>query len=47
MLKIISDSDYSGYIGIEYEGKTIPEMEGIRLTQSLINRTLESLEQSS
>jgi sugar phosphate isomerase/epimerase len=47
MLKIISDSDYSGYIGIEYEGKTTPEMDGIRLTQSLINRTLESLGQSS
>ncbi len=47
MLKIISDSKYSGYIGIEYEGKTIPEMEGIRLTKTLIERTLGSFRQST
>lgn len=47
MLKIVADSGYSGYIGIEYEGKTTPEMEGIQLTKTLIERTLASLHQST
>ena len=47
MLKIVSDSGYTGYIGIEYEGRTTPEMEGIRLAQILIERTLASLHQST
>lgn len=47
MLKIVADSGYSGYIGIEYEGSKTPEMEGIRLTKTLIERTLASLHQST
>ena len=47
MLKIVVDSEYTGYIGIEYEGRTTPEMEGIRLTKALIERTLASLHQST
>ena len=43
MLKIVLDYGYTGYIGIEYEGRTTPEMEGIRLTKTLIERTLKSL----
>ncbi|MDA0349898.1 MAG: sugar phosphate isomerase/epimerase [Verrucomicrobia bacterium] len=47
ILKIVADSGYSGYIGIEYEGSKTPEMEGIRLTKTLIERTLASLHQST
>jgi L-ribulose-5-phosphate 3-epimerase len=47
MMKIVVDSGYTGYIGIEYEGRTTPEMEGIRLTKTLIERTLASLHQST
>ena len=43
MLKVVIDSGYTGYIGIEYEGRTTPEMEGIQLTKKLIERTLASL----
>ena len=47
MLKVVIDSGYTGYIGIEYEGRTTPEMEGIQLTKKLIERTLASLHQST
>jgi len=47
MLKIVIDSGYTGHIGIEYEGRKTPEMEGIRLTKALIERILESLSQST
>tara|TARA_B100001093_G_scaffold82686_1_gene74082 strand:+ start:477 stop:1520 length:1044 start_codon:yes stop_codon:yes gene_type:complete len=43
MLKGVIYSGYTGYIGIEYEGRTTPEMEGIQLTKKLIERTLASL----
>jgi len=29
MMKIVADSDYKGYVGIEYEGEKTPEMDGI------------------
>ncbi len=38
MLKIVLDAGYRGYIGIEYEGKDLPEIEGIRLTQQLLSK---------
>jgi L-ribulose-5-phosphate 3-epimerase len=47
MLKIVADSGYTGYIGIEYEGRTTPEMEGIGLTKTLIEKTFASLHQST
>ncbi len=36
MLKIVKDSDYDGYIGIEYEGEDLGEPEGIRITKALM-----------
>ena len=30
--------DYHGYVGIEYEGKTLPEPEGIKATKKLLER---------
>lgn len=47
MMKIVLDYGYTGYIGIEYEGRATPELEGIRLTKTLIERTLASLYQST
>jgi len=47
MLKIVADSGYTGYVGIEYEGSITPEMEGIRLTQALLERTLATLLRSA
>lgn len=38
MLKIVLDAGYHGYVGIEWEGETPSEMEGIRLTKNLLER---------
>jgi hydroxypyruvate isomerase len=37
MMEIIRGSEYSGYIGIEYEGSRLSEMEGIAATQKLLS----------
>lgn len=36
MLKIVLDAGYRGYIGVEYEGRKIGEVEGIKLTRDLL-----------
>jgi sugar phosphate isomerase/epimerase len=38
MMKIVLEAGYSGYVGIEYEGKKISEMDGIRATKDLLER---------
>jgi sugar phosphate isomerase/epimerase len=38
MLKIVLDAGYRGYVGIEWEGREPGEVEGIRLTQRLLER---------
>ncbi|UJP67071.1 TIM barrel protein [Mongoliitalea daihaiensis] len=38
MLQIVKDAGYTGYIGIEYEGSQLSEVEGVKATQKLINR---------
>jgi sugar phosphate isomerase/epimerase len=38
MIKIVLDSGYDGYIGIEYEGSDLGEMEGILATKELLER---------
>mgnify|MGYP001238392369 FL=1 len=38
MIKIVLDSGYDGYIGIEYEGNELGEMEGILATKELLER---------
>jgi sugar phosphate isomerase/epimerase len=38
MLKIVKDANFKGYIGIEYEGKTLSEEEGIRKTKALLEK---------
>jgi hypothetical protein len=43
MLKIVLDAGYHGYIGIEWEGDQPSEVEGIRLTQRLLERVRDAL----
>ena len=43
MIKIVLDSGYDGYIGIEYEGNEPGEMEGILATKELLERVGMSL----
>jgi sugar phosphate isomerase/epimerase len=38
MLGIVLAAGYHGYVGIEYEGSGLSEMEGIRLTKALLER---------
>lgn len=38
MLKIVTDAGYHGFVGIEYEGKNLSEMDGIRKTKELLER---------
>jgi L-ribulose-5-phosphate 3-epimerase len=39
MMRIVLDAGYRGYVGVEYEGRTIEDVEGIRLTKALLERT--------
>lgn len=43
MMKLVHDSGYKGYIGVEYEGGTVDENTGIKLTKKLIERSIASL----
>ena len=45
MLKMVKDSDFSGYIGIEFEGSPLSEPDGIRATKALLEKTWEKLGQ--
>lgn len=38
IMKIVKDSGFKGYIGIEYEGDKLSEEEGIRKTKALLGR---------
>ncbi len=44
MLRIVLDSGYRGYVGIEYEGSELAEFEGIRRTKVLLERVRAQLE---
>jgi sugar phosphate isomerase/epimerase len=43
MMQIVLDADYHGYVGIEYEGSKLGEMEGIAATKKLLERVREKL----
>ncbi len=43
MVKVVLDAGYHGHIGIEWEGSEPGEVEGIRLTQRLLERVREEL----
>ncbi len=36
MLKIVNDQNYKGFIGVEYEGNRLSEIEGIKATKNLL-----------
>ena len=38
MMTIVLEAGYHGYVGIEYEGDTLSEPEGIRATKRLLER---------
>jgi len=38
MLDIVKSAGYKGYIGIEYEGKNLSEVEGIKATKALLEK---------
>jgi len=38
MMKIIKDSGFTGYVGIEYEGTKLGEEEGVRKTKALLEK---------
>lgn len=44
MLRIVKNSGYNGYIGIEYEGEILSEHEGILATKALIEKAWKSME---
>lgn len=43
MLRLIKDSGYTGFIGIEYEGNQLSEDEGIEATKLLLEKAIEGL----
>ena len=43
MMKIVVDAGYNGYVGIEYEGGKISEVEGVKKTQALLQRVRDEL----
>jgi hydroxypyruvate isomerase len=38
MLQIVKAAGYTGHVGIEYEGATLSEVEGIKATKALLER---------
>ena len=43
LLRIVRDSEYAGWIGIEYEGQRLSEPDGIRATKALLERTFAAM----
>ncbi|MFM8579579.1 MAG: hypothetical protein ACKOCN_12395, partial [Planctomycetaceae bacterium] len=43
MLALVVKGGYRGHVGIEYEGKTLPEMEGVRATKRLLEKVRDEL----
>ncbi len=43
IMKIVVDAGYRGYVGIEYEGGTLSEPDGIRATKALLERVRDEL----
>ncbi|MDG2475905.1 MAG: sugar phosphate isomerase/epimerase, partial [Flavobacteriaceae bacterium] len=43
MLKIVNSFGYKGYIGVEYEGERLSEVEGIKATRDLLIKVGQSI----
>jgi hypothetical protein len=46
MMRIVKDAGYRGYVGIEFEGRGMEEVDGIRATKKLLERVREQLEKA-
>ena len=44
MMEIVVDAGYAGYVGIEYEGDRLPEVEGIEATRDLLASVRDAIE---
>ncbi len=40
MMEIVKNSDYQGFIGVEFEGDELSEEEGIMASKALIEKSL-------
>ena len=47
LMKIVTDAGYNGWVGIEYEGKTLSEHEGILATKRLLERISQEMRERS
>ena len=43
MLEIVKDADYNGYIGIEFEGPDMQEIEGVQRSRDLLLQVRQDL----
>ncbi len=43
MMKLVLEAGYHGWVGVEYEGKELPEPEGIMATKKLLEKVREEL----
>ena len=43
MLKIVKEAGYTGYIGVEYEGSELSEVEGVKATKRLLEKVGSSM----
>ncbi len=43
IMKIVKESGYRGYVGIEYEGTQLSEDEGIKATKALLVKVLKEI----
>lgn len=43
MMRIVVDSGYNGYVGIEFEKDAIPKFEGVRLTKALLENVRDEI----
>jgi len=44
MLRIVLDAGFRGHIGVEYEGRIIEDIEGVKLTKALLERVRDQLQ---
>jgi sugar phosphate isomerase/epimerase len=47
MMKIVQDAGYTGWVGIEYEGDKLSEIEGIKATKTLLEKVGRALSHKS
>ena len=46
MMQLVVDAGYHGWVGIDYEGKSLPEPEGIHATKALLERVRAAIQAS-